>query len=372
MRYFLYNICYMNSIAIIGAGKGGTELLKIFNNDPLVKVIKVADENPKAPGIKLARKMHIPTTTDFRKLLKLKKLNTLINVTGSPEVENEIKQNNPPGVAVIGGLEAKFMWQLIEAKIKSKDELQRHLIEYQDLVRLYLRDARHAVTDERTRIAMDLHDGLVQTLVGLNYKMDMLEQMTDNVSSGINTLLHEVRSQLKNAIEESRYVVFNLKPIYFEKMDLMPALRNYLKSYEKQAGLSTTLKIVGEEMRIPARAKVFLFRIVQESLSNVKRHSNARHVLVEIRVKKHNLNAVIKDNGVGFNLEKIKQDPMKWASFGVRGIEERAKLLGGIASIESLPGKGTTVNVTLPLKGREDLITSIEHEQQLSVKNRII
>ncbi len=86
----------MNRIAIIGAGKGGTELLKIFNNDPLVKVIKIADENPNAPGIKLARKLGIPTTTDFRKLLKLKNLNTLINVTGSPDVEYNIKQKNPP------------------------------------------------------------------------------------------------------------------------------------------------------------------------------------------------------------------------------------------------------------------------------------
>lgn len=362
----------MNRIAIIGAGKGGTELLKIFNNDPLVKVIKIADENPNAPGIKLARKLGIPTTTDFRKLLKLKNLNTLINVTGSPDVEYNIKQKNPPGVAVIGGLEAKFMWQLIEAKIKSKDELQSHLIEYQDLVRLYLRDARHAVIDERTRIAMDLHDGLVQTLVGLNYKMDLLEQKTVNASSDINMLLQEVRSQLKSAIEESRYVVFNLKPIYFEKMDLMPALRNYLKSYEKQAEISTTLKVVGEEVRIPARAKVFLFRIVQESLSNVKRHSNARHVLVEIRVRKNNLNAMIRDNGIGFDIEKVKQDPMKWASFGVRGIEERAKLLGGTASIESLKGKGTTVYVSLPLKDRDELISKLEPEEQLPVKKRLV
>ncbi len=356
----------MKRIAIIGAGSGGTALIKIFNKDPLVKIVKIADEDPKAPGMKLAKDLKIPTTTEFRKLLTLGNLDTLIDVTGSPEVERELKRLQPPGVAVIGGLEAKFMWQLIEAKIKSKNELEMHLSEYQDLVRLYLRDARHAVVEERTRIALDLHDGLVQTLVGLNYKMDILEQVSEaGRARTLEPLLCEVRGQLKKAIEEARYVVFNLKPIYFEKMDLMPALRSYLKSYEKQSGIDTSLKVVGEEVRIPPRAKVFLFRIVQESLSNVLRHAQAKHVHVEIRVKAKDLFAIIRDDGIGFNLRKVKKDPEKWASFGVRGIEERARLLGGVASIRSVPGGGTTVSVTMPLDEREDVLYNFKLKKRV-------
>ncbi len=354
----------MKRIAIIGAGRGGTALLNIFNKDPLVKIVKIADEDPMAPGIKLARELRIPTTTDFRKLLSLKNLSTLIDVTGSPEVERELKRLQPPGVAVIGGLEAKFMWRLIEAKIRSKDEIELHLSEYQDLVRLYLRDASHAVVEERTRIALDLHDGLVQTLVGLNYKMDNIEQASVGMAT-LQPILHEVRSQLKNAIEEARYVVFNLKPIYFEKMDLMPALRSYLKSYEKQSGIDTSLKIIGEEVRIPSRTKVFLFRIVQESLSNVMRHARASHVHVEIRVQAKDLLAIIRDDGVGFNLKKMRHDPSKWASFGVRGIEERAKLLGGVASIKSIPGSGTNVCVTMPLEAREDILYNFKLKRRI-------
>lgn len=346
----------MNRIAIIGAGRGGTALIHIFTEDPLVKILKIADENLKAPGIKLARKLGIPTTRDFRKLLTLKNLDTLIDVTGSPEVEREIKRLQPAGAAVIGGLEAKFMWRLIEAKIKSKEELKQNLAEYRDLVRLYMRDSRHAVVEERTRIALDLHDGLVQTLIGLNYKMDLLEQMSETSSPDIRTLAGEVRSQLKKAIEEARYVVFNLKPIYFEKMDLIPALRSYLKSYEKQSGIATSLKIVGDELRIRPRTKVFLFRIVQESLSNVKRHARAEQAHIEIRVKAKDLSTIISDDGIGFSIKKVRNNPEKWTSFGVRGIEERAKLLGGNASIKSSPGHGTTVQVTLPLETREDVL----------------
>ncbi len=350
----------MNRIAIIGAGKGGTALLRILHKDPLVRVLKMADEDPKAPGMKLARELGIPTTADFRKLFGLKGLDTLIDVTGSPGVQKELKRLSHSGVAVIGGFEAKFMWQLIEAQIRSREAMKKHLAEYQALLRLYMRDARHAVIEERTRIALDLHDGLVQTLVGLNYKMDTLEERATRCPSNPTPKLREIKGQLKKAIEEARYIVFNLKPIYFEKMDLMPALRSYLKSYEKESGIATTIKIVGEESRIPARAKVFLFRIVQESLSNVKRHAQAKHAHVDIHVKATDLFVEIGDDGVGFDISAIENDPERWTSYGVRGIEERARLLGGEASIESHPGKGTLVKVKLPLEDREDVLYKLK------------
>ncbi len=350
----------MNRIAIIGAGRGGTALLQILHKDPLVKILKIADENPKAQGLKLARELGIPTTTDFRKLLGLRGLNTLIDVTRSPVVREELQRLKSPAFSIIGGFEAKFMWQLIEARLRSNEELKKHLAEYQSLLRLYMRDARHAVIEERTRIALDLHDGLVQTLVGLNYKMDTLEERATLCPSNPTPKLREIKGQLKKAIEEARYIVFNLKPIYFEKMDLMPAVRSYLKSYEKESGIATTIKIVGEEGRIPPRTKVFLFRIIQESLSNVKRHAQAKHAHVDIHVKARDLVVGISDDGVGFDIKKLENDPERWTSYGVRGIEERAKLLCGTALIDSIPGKGTTVKISLPLEDREDVLYKLK------------
>lgn len=341
-------------------------LIEIFHKDPLVKILGIADLDPQAPGLKLARKLRIPTTTDYRRLLRLKNLDILIDVTGNPKVEQELQRLRLRGVAVIGGPTAKFMWQLIEAQIKSKDELERHLIEYQALFRLYLREVRHAVMEERTRIALDLHDGLVQTLVGINYKMDLLGQVRPSESSKIQASLSELRSLLKNAIEETRQVVFNLKPIYFEKLDLLPALRGYLKSYEKQSRMTTTLKTMGKEARIPPRTKIFLFRIVQEALSNVQKHARAKHVHLELQVRAKDLQATIQDDGIGFHPEEINQNPEKWASFGLRGIEERAKLLGGTATIQSLPRHGTTIRVTLPLEAKEDVAPRLRVAQGAS------
>jgi two-component system, NarL family, sensor histidine kinase DegS len=110
------------------------------------------------------------------------------------------------------------------------------------------------------------------------------------------------------------------------------------------------LKTTGKDSRIPPRTKVFLFRIVQESLSNVQKHARAKHIHIQLQVRDKDLQATIQDDGIGFHLEEVNRDPEKWTSFGLRGIEERARLLGGTASIESLPRQGTTIKVTLPFE----------------------
>lgn len=108
----------MTKVAIIGAGKGGTALVEILHKDPLVKVVGIADLNPDAPGLDLARRLKIPTTTDYRKLIR-DGTDLVIDVTGSKTVREEL-ETNAGQVEVIGGLSAKFMWQLIEERIKSK------------------------------------------------------------------------------------------------------------------------------------------------------------------------------------------------------------------------------------------------------------
>lgn len=345
----------MTHVAIIGGGRGGTALIEIFQKNPLVRILSIADVDSRAPGLRLARKLGIPTTTDFRKLTTLKNMDILIDVTGNPEVQKAIQNIRRAGLTVIGGVTAKFVWQLIEAQIKSRDELERHLLEYQALFRLYLHETRHAVTEERTRIALDLHDGLVQTLVGLNYKMDLLDQIVFTDPQRVKEAVNDARTLLKNAIEEARQVVFNLKPIYFEKMDLIPALRGYLKSFEKHSGVTVSLKTMGKESRVPPRTKIFLFRIIQETLSNVRKHARAKNIDLELRIRVKDLEARIRDDGIGFRLEEVGRNPEKWASFGLKGIEERARLLGGSATIRSKPEHGTTITVTMPLDTKEEV-----------------
>src|SRR5437773_1757139 len=125
-------------------------------------------------------------------------------------------------VALIGAASAKFMWQLIEARVRANVDIKRYLKKYQDLYKLYVKEAGSAVTEERSRIACDIHDGLVQTLVGINLKLDLCRGLIFSDPTRSFDLLSDAKSQLKAAIEESRQVIFNLRPLYFESMGLVP------------------------------------------------------------------------------------------------------------------------------------------------------
>ena len=142
--------------------------MEIFAQDPLVEVVGIAEIDPEAPGIKLARKLKVPVTRDYRELLALQLVDLIIDVTGNAEVERVLQDFHRMGVTVIGGASAKFMWQLIEARIRATAEIEKALNRYQSLYRLYVKEAGAAVTEERTRIACEIHDGLVQNLAGVN------------------------------------------------------------------------------------------------------------------------------------------------------------------------------------------------------------
>ncbi|MBI3994964.1 MAG: hypothetical protein HY349_03185 [Nitrospirae bacterium] len=343
-------------VAIIGAGHGGTSLIEIFRSDPLVKIVGVADIRLRAPGVLLARRLSIPTTQDYKRLLRLKKVDLLIDVTGNPKIDRSLRAFKRPDVAVIGGPTAKFMWQLIEARIRDKEEIEKHLREYQALYGLYMREVQHAIAEERTRIALDIHDGLVQTLVGLNYKLDLCSELRQKDPAQSQALILEARELLRAAIEEARQVVFNLRPLHFDRMELLPAIRSYLKTYSRQYRIETDFKVRGDEHWIPPRVKIFLFRIIQEALSNVQKHAKATRVGVDLTIGKADLRTTLSDNGRGFDLEEVASHPEKWASFGLKGIMERARLLGGTAVFDTQPGEGTKILIRVPLDGKERLL----------------
>lgn len=340
----------MTNVAIIGGGRGGMSLIEIFHNDPLVRIVGIADVDEHAPGILLAKKLKIPVTQDYKKLLRSKTVDLVIDVTGNKSVEESLQATRRPGMAIIGGPSAKFMWQLIEERIKSKEEIEKHLLEYQSLYRLYVKEVELAIAEERTRIACDIHDGLVQTLVGLNYRLDYCaDQMEKELPLALSAI-QETKMLLKEAISEAREVIFNLRPIYLDRSGLFPALKNYLKTYEKQYQIKAEFEASGNEQQMTSQAKVFVFRIVQEALANVQKHAAATQVAVKVDIGGARLLASIVDNGVGFDSKKMLKQPEKASSFGLKAITERARLLGGEADILSQVGRGTRVFIQIPLR----------------------
>lgn len=340
-------------VAIIGAGRGGTALMEIFAQDPLVQIVGIAEVDPKATGMKLAKRLHIPIMRNYRDLLAIENVDLIIDVSGNAGVEEALEDFHRMGVTIIGGASAKFMWQLIEARIRATVEIEKTLTKYQTLYRLYVKEAGGAVSEERTRIACEIHDGLVQSLAGVNFKLDLCEQLMLKDPKACQTTLRQTRAELKLAIQEARQVIFNLRPLDYDQLELIPALTNYLKSYETQSHITTEFTLTGDEKTMPSKMKVFLFRIIQEALSNVDKHAKADRVSVHIEIGRQTLIATVTDNGIGFDVDAVSRNPEKWDHFGLRGIVERAKLVGGHAKIESHKGRGTRIVMHVPLK-KED------------------
>ena len=341
------------NVAMIGAGRGGTALMEIFADDPLVQIVGVAEVDSQAPGVDLAKQLGIPVTRDYRKLLDMERIDLIIDVSGDADVWHSLQDFHRMGVTVIGGASAKFMWELIEARIRATGEIEKTLNKYQSLYRLYVKETGAVVTEERTRIACEIHDGLVQSLAGVNFKLDLCQQLVrKNPKAGLATL-KESKAQLKLAIQEARQVIFNLRPLHYDKMELINALTNYFKSYETKTHIATHFSVTGDERTLFPRTKIFLFRIIQEALNNVEKHAKADRVGIKLDIDVDMLRITIKDNGIGFDMETVLRDPEKWDHFGIKGILERARLVGGEGRVESKKGKGTKVVVEVPLVDRK-------------------
>jgi len=341
-------------VAIIGGGRGGKALLEIFAQDPLARIIGLAEMKARTSGTILANLLGVPVMRDYRDLLKLKTLDLIIDVTGNPTVGKALHKVRRTNLAIIGGASAKFMWQLIEARIRATSEIEKTLKQYQLLLRRYVKEeAESAVDEERTRIACEIHDGLVQTLVGVNFKMERSGELIHQDPGKCFDLMQQTKQQLKHGIQEARQVVFNLRPGQYERLDLLSALSNFLKSYEIQKRVRVVFTQEGDESVLPAKTKVFLFRIIQEASNNAYEHAKATELYVHLGVNHDMLTATVRDNGTGFDVEAVSRDPEKWDHFGLRGMKERAKLLGGEARWESVKGQGTTVIITIPLAKKE-------------------
>ncbi len=121
------------TVAIIGAGRGGTALMEIFANDPLVQIVGVAEIDQQAPGLSLAKRLRIPVTRDYQQLLAMEGVDLIIDVSGNSEVWQFLQDFHRMGVTIIGGASAKFMWELIEARIRATAEIEKTLNKYQSL-----------------------------------------------------------------------------------------------------------------------------------------------------------------------------------------------------------------------------------------------
>ena len=208
------------------------------------------------------------------------------------------------------------------------------------------------IEEERMRIARDMHDGPAQSMANLVLQAEILERLLDRNPKQLVSELAEFKNSVRNALEETRQLIFDLRPMTLDDLGLIPTLRKFIKEYGDRYGLSTRFNVVGQERRLPGNIEGVLFRIIQEALTNVHKHARAKMAEVTMSLQPTRVAVVVKDDGQGFDVARTEANLHKNKNLGLLSMRERAELEKGALEIRSQPGRGTEVRVEIPLGKR--------------------
>jgi signal transduction histidine kinase len=222
--------------------------------------------------------------------------------------------------------------EAIQAQRIYELEQERHLVAVQSLLK--------GQEEERSRLARDLHDGVGGLLSGVKLSLSTLKGnfiLSESQAESFENAVH----QLDNSISELRRVSHNMMPEALIKFGLKEAMENYCESLNLSGKINVALQIYGLEQRLEQNTEIILYRIIQELLNNVVRHSDAKNVLIQLVQESSRFTLTVEDDGKGFDINKIKNNN----SAGLSNIRARAEYLGGTVDIRSAPGEGTSIYI---------------------------
>jgi signal transduction histidine kinase len=228
---------------------------------------------------------------------------------------------------------AEALVQRRTAELLREQQLLRHLLDLQER--------------DRKLTAFEIHDGLAQLITGATMKLQALEARGEPLPVSAAGLAHEALQLTDEANREARRLIGGLQPPMLEESGIVPALEYLVEELRRRHATEIEFHAELSRPRLAPPLESALFRIAQESLNNAVRHSRSPRVLVELRSTDGVVRLRVQDWGAGFDPDHVGGD-----HFGLRGIRERARLLGGTATVQSVPGQGTTITVELPLEGQ--------------------
>lgn len=212
-----------------------------------------------------------------------------------------------------------------------------------------------AQEEERRRIARDMHDGPAQSMANIVVKAELCEKLMDIDEKRSREELKDLKTIAKNTLDDIRKTIYNLRPMSLDDLGLIPTLERYIYNFNEEFWTNTELNIIGEIYELKPAIEVAVFRIIQESLNNIAKHSNANNAIVSIEFLPKKLNISITDDGVGFDVQKIAEtSDYNNGGFGLISIRERVELLEGTLNIKTAPGFGTKLIISLPLIEEEE------------------
>ena len=206
-----------------------------------------------------------------------------------------------------------------------------------------------AQEEERQRVAADLHDSVAQWLIRASYQAQIASALIpENQSNGVRKEIGDIESTIDASVKELRRVLAGLRPPALEELGLPHALEKEVDGL-KAEGIAGTLEVIGDPVRLSPPVEIATYRLVQEALNNVRRHSKATSVRVQLNFNGEQLIIRVSDNGVGFDVARSLSGAGSTGHLGILGMKQRAESLGGELRVDSRKGNGTRIVFQLPL-----------------------
>lgn len=205
-----------------------------------------------------------------------------------------------------------------------------------------------AQEEERQRVARDIHDGPAQLMSNVVLKAEICEKLVDIDILKAKVELNDLKKVVRDSLQDVRRIIYDLRPMSLDDLGLIPTIQRYTATFTETTGIKTDVVTSGSFEDLKPVVSLTAFRIIQESLSNIKKHSKASDAKIAIQEKEEKIILKVSDNGVGFDINQNKKEHETEGGFGLYGMRERIGLLNGSIDIKSEIGKGTTIFVVIP------------------------
>ena len=245
---------------------------------------------------------------------------------------------------------------------KSQRQLSQSLAQsrqQQEQLRQLARKILLAQEEERKRISRELHDEIAQTLVGMNVHLESLAREGTVNPADFKQKIVRTQALIESSVNVVHRFARDLRPTLLDDLGLIPALHSYLKEFTERTKVRIHFKAFAGVERLSSHRRTVLYRVAQSALTNIAQHAHATEVKVSITKVRHIACLEIHDNGKSFNVERVLF-AKRYKRLGLIGTRERVEMIGGTFSVESSPGKGTTIRAQIPYsppgKSKKDLL----------------
>ncbi|MFW5943474.1 MAG: GAF domain-containing sensor histidine kinase [bacterium] len=206
---------------------------------------------------------------------------------------------------------------------------------------------------ERQRIAHDMHDSTNQLLIGAMLELKSAHKRLANGDlDRAEESIKAVQEVLRRVEAETKRVIYHLRPPTLDALGLAPALRRHAEQFQRYSGILCAVAVQGKPLRLPPKVEISVYRLVQEALQNASMHAEAGEARVTVEFTPSRLRLTVADDGKGFDLQRVQQN--NGGKLGLLGMRERTEALGGRLAIQTAPGQGTCIDLTIPIAAGPD------------------